>query len=516
MNERQPDAFSRFLRWTESRQAFLVLLLLSAMIKVYLYFHLDVISKDSVLYITAAHYLQQGDPRQALSVYPLPAFSLVLAFFHSFLPGWKWAGFPVSVVASVVTLVPIYWTTRELFNRQAAFWAAMAFALSPYLNHYGVYVIRDPLYLMVFAWSLFYAVRFLHERRCSQLGAALLLNLAAISLRVEAVLFWPVVGGLIAFSWIAERNRKPWLPALACWTLVPLALLLLVRIAFPSGWLYLTQGEFIAGKIKALLSGDFLTTYMHLNKDLESLNISGGYRVGGHNLIDTVRHYMPLIYALGVTESFLRMLYPLYGIPLLAGLREKPDRRRNVLLLTALVFFAASYLFLISENWISKRYLSVCVLCLVPWVGNGIDRLVALSRRAARPRLAAAVLAAAFLLTPTVQAVTQHRRQKDDTLERVGAWIAANPVWERAKVFATDSRILFYAHRFEDIPRWGSARTRILKSLRPSSRQELVFIEPGDGPGRQNFPGWNHYTLIKTFHGRRHLVAVYRAKDLKP
>ena len=506
-----PSWFERL----EDPRCLWLLLGASLVLKSLLLLLVDPVSADSSLYITAAHYFSQGDFGQGLAVYPLPLYPLLLAAFHLILPTWELAALPTTLGASVLTLVPLYRLTRDLFGGKAAFWAGTAFTLSPYLNHYGIYIIRDPGALLAFAWALAFTHRFLVEGALRWLAAGFVATLTATGLRAETMFFlgfYPLF--LLALARVRPRHRRCCLQGAGVWVALTLAVAIVFMLSLPNTWLYLTQSDYFSDKLRGFLSADSLETYQTINRDLKEFQRTRDYLdPGGHNLITLVRAYMPLIYVLGVIECFLRMLYPLYGIALIYGLRKRLNPNRALVFATGLLFLVSAYLFLLTENWLSKRYLSITVLCLLPWVGVGsaelLDRFRAGGKRAA-VGLALVLLVAA----PLVGVVAQHSEPKDPTLRTVGLWIGSQPELKEARIHAGDNRIILYAEHYADIPRWGDLKTLRLKKLSPRSRDKIVVLEPDGSDAAGASVNWDQLVLVRAFSGPLFKVDVYGPPEL--
>jgi hypothetical protein len=69
----------------ETRRDLVILLLFSAIFKVILSLFIGVINHDGVLYITAAQKLAEGAFREALAIYRMPLYPLLIALTHLFL-----------------------------------------------------------------------------------------------------------------------------------------------------------------------------------------------------------------------------------------------------------------------------------------------------------------------------------------------------------------------------------------------------------------------------------------------
>ena len=138
------DKVTNFLRTSSTKRDLVLLLLLSAILKAILSLGIGVMNpEDGVLYITAAQKLAGGAFKDALAIYGMPFYPLLIALTHYVIPNWIAAALIISIISSVFTIIPLYLLTKEIFYRQAALWACAAFAVLPLSNHWSVGVLRD-------------------------------------------------------------------------------------------------------------------------------------------------------------------------------------------------------------------------------------------------------------------------------------------------------------------------------------------------------------------------------------
>lgn len=516
MNDRTAKLVTGIIDRSGDPRGLLLLLCGSFVLKTLLLFMVDVVSPDSALYLTAAHYYSKGQFAQGIAVYPLPLYPMLLAVFHAVIPNWEWAALPTTLLASVLTIVPLYWLTRDLFGARAGFWAGAAFALSPYLNRYGIYIIRDPSGLFALAWALYFGHRFIANSGKLSILSCLICTLLAAAMRAEVLFFLPLyLVFLIVLGFLRSNKRRSYFIGALIWAGIPLGLIASLMLILPSAWLYITQGDYLSSKIHSAFATELLQNYLNINQDLKELQLAKSYPRRGHNLIDLVRTYMPLIYFIGILECFFRMLYPVYGIPLVYGFKAKPNAGRLLVFATGFVFLSAAYMFLMSENWVSKRYLSFTVLCFLPWVGCGCAGLLEWLRDSSR-QITAAILIGLLVLLPLAETVTKHLGHKDHSLRTAGQWLQSQQrAFQDTRISASDNRILIYAQRYADIPRWNENRTLQLKELSDKTKHKLVLIEPLATASADLTSHWDQQVLIQTFEGPDTQIDIYAPPQIR-
>ena len=175
----------------EYKNGLVFVLCLSLVIKIILALFTKVINPDGVLYITAAQQFASGDFREGLAIYPMPAFSILILLVHFLIRDWIIATLTVNIILSVSILIPLYLLTKNLFDQRAAFWACVAFALSPLPNHWSIEVIRGPAFVFFFVWAAYFGHRAIKIGKLSLFSLAALFAMLSAAFRVEGLIFFP-------------------------------------------------------------------------------------------------------------------------------------------------------------------------------------------------------------------------------------------------------------------------------------------------------------------------------------
>jgi 4-amino-4-deoxy-L-arabinose transferase-like glycosyltransferase len=199
-----------FFRASSTKRDLLVLLFLSVILKVFLALFIGVINHDGVLYITSAQKLATGSFKEALNIYEMPLYPLLITLTHYVIPNWIAAARVVSIFSAVLTIIPLYLLTKDIFHRQAALWACAAFILLPLSNHLSVGVLRDPLFLFFLAWSTYFANRAITSRKLIYFLLSSLTCLFSILCRLEGLIlyiFYALYVFCIFFRKSEKRNR---------------------------------------------------------------------------------------------------------------------------------------------------------------------------------------------------------------------------------------------------------------------------------------------------------------------
>lgn len=525
--------FSCIREWPGYAQKILFLLLVSLGIKVPALFWGDIINVDGVRYIDAAQQFAQGNFLEGLRIDWMPFYSLLIAGFHFLVRDWVLAGQLISLFTMVLVLIPFYLLTKGLFDEKVAFWTGLAFALSPMFNKHSVDLLRDPIFIFFFVCSVYFYLRALRTQKILFLSLATLSSIFALCCRLEAILLWgiflPVLAGL------AMRNRSE-RRFLLKGMFVVVCIPLLLGLLFGGGALLATglgvapsvQTGKLTGQLKEVVAGNsvsyykrkvskgLLENYQNRYVKLKELarTLPNWDRTGG--VLETTRHYMPLIYLIGAVEAMARNLFPLFVIPLLVGLRNRTNWNRGhwfVLLLVG-AYFLMAYTFLIAHDAISKRYILVPALLLFPWVGVGLERIWRTIIRGRWPRSAMVIFLMIFCVVPAYKSMGDFTGpRKGDVIRKAGQWLTDQPDLKEAVIACSEPRIRFYSspdlNYLKSMEKFKVARNfSRMETVAFENKADLLIIETSKKQ-RHHIPDFKRFTLLKEFAGIKNDVLIF-------
>jgi len=246
----------------EYKNGLLFVLCLSLVIKIILALFTKVINPDGVLYITAAQQFASGDFRAGLAIYPMPAYSLLILLVHFFIRDWIIAALTVNIVMSVSILIPLFLLTKSLFDQRAAFWACVAFALSPLPNHWSVEVIRGPSFMFFFAWAAYFGYRAIQTGKLSLFSLAALFAMLSAAFRIEGLIFFPC-SILFLMGLILRRadDRIAKVKGICVLVAFPLVIGAALFLALGSNWASYNRLSELIQKTQSFFSFGFLDHY---------------------------------------------------------------------------------------------------------------------------------------------------------------------------------------------------------------------------------------------------------------
>ena len=496
---------------SETKRDLLILLLFSAALKISISLFIKVINQDGELYITVAQKIAEGAFKEALTIYGMPLYPLLIALTHYVIPNWIAAARFVSIAASILTIIPLYLLTREIFHRQAALWACAAFALLPLSNHLSVAIMRDPLFLFFLAYAVLFAQRAITSKRLVHFLLSSLLGLLSILCRLEGLVFYAFYI-LFAFLLFLRKpeERGDLLKGILIYIALPLSLFIVGALILEIGWSSnFNRINDVGREIRGLFSLEFLNNYKFMYKRLKvfentmALHYTSKYQ----SLIEITRHYMLVIYLIGLLESFIKALFPLNFIPLVVGFKNWRKRHGVFVLLLAGSYLLLSYYFLITRDFIRVRYLLTPVLLLCPWIGLGIDRIFIYVRGLSKRRFFTILVLIIFALVPSYRSL--RITWKQDTVPlKAGEWIATVPQFQTAKIITTDRRIPFYAGRGLDQTLYLNPNYLAIEKLALKKSFDLLIITTSK-KGTNSRPQLKKFTRVKEFVGEKDIVNIY-------
>jgi len=454
---------SDFRQTFKENHWFLLIVLFSLLLKMVLLLQGEMVNPDAATYIAAAEKYAQGLFGEGLHYYRMPFYPLLLAAVHFFISDWVLSGQLLTVVALVSALFPLYALTIRLFDQHTALWTALLFAVLPKFN--TLKIIRDPLFLFFTLGALYFLVTFNQEKRTRSLLGFCMLAVLATLIRIEGILLFPIAAVPVLFYWwnLKGSNRNK-IFALACFVLM--SLVVIFSRAEMAGLTTALRLNEVTQWVKGLYSLDFFSVYQHLMAAIKQLQQS---LPGGHlrcNLLETTRHYAPLIYCIGLSEILVISVFPTSLLAFLAfrwQIEEKKKTFRWIILLVWVVFSLLNILFLLKMNFIQTRYFWVPIVLTLPWIGYGIDLWWRV--RATRKIIATTVVLLIFI-APLSQTVATVMKSDDMIIIEAGNWLRGYDPLQKEMVLYNDRRLALYADRVDDVK-----KVRELEYLRGSAQK---------------------------------------------
>lgn len=254
---------------------------------------------------------------------------------------------------------------------------------------------------------------------------------------------------------------------------------------------------------------NYKVIYQHL-KEVEE-NFPGGQ--WSNDFFESARGNICLIYLFGLMQSYGKLLFPVFVIPLIWGLRlESKWNRQLVLFLTVLTsFLLMDYLYLLSRNYLSGRYLLLPVVLGFVLVGHGMDRIsISLSNLRFRKTAFTAVLILCVLL-PVGRAFVKVSHEKEE-IKAAGVWLRDNRNMAHTKLIVSDERIAFYAGLYRGA--YDTFQDNELNQLREKTlhKDYDLVVAYRNKATMDETPDLKGFSFIKDFAGNKKVALIYEKK----
>jgi len=507
------------LKGQSSHLGWIVPLAVSLLLKGFLAFQDVVLNADGVVYLEAARMIAEGHVSKSLLLYPMPAYPLLIATVHFLVPDWMLAAKLISIAAAAAITLPVYWLTQLLFNRQAAFYAALAAALLPRLNDLAPDVIRDPIFLLLACLSVAWMVKACAVKRISGVLGAFVLAGAALLFRIEAIsLFLIYLVYLAGLALVAKEQRRFARKALLV-VLIPalLGMIGLVGIGATAGGI--DRVDQLQAFGRSILDGRFFSRYQDIYAHLkDSERLSPGT---SGELYKLARHYMPLLYLVGMLEAFFKGLFWPYAVLLWIARRRLLTSGMPLVLLTITVHSLLVLIYFLRVDYLSSRYLQFCALLFLPLVGQGAVMLEGMTQKVAWRRTALALLVLAFMAFPLYRSVAQGFGE-DRSIAMTGKWLSHQNALRQAPWAVDDLRYYIYAGKPFDYSKEKQGALQIRRYQIENDDRALEKLARAEGKdviilrtSQKDTGGAAHFTTfhkVKAIASAQSITTVY-ARD---
>ena len=438
----------------KQHQNIIFIFMLSFVLKAVLLSQAVIINRDAMVYIAAAQKFSCGMFAEGIQYYPMPLYPMLLAAFHFIVPDWILAGRLCSAIPLLLCVFPLYVLTLRLFGRGSAIAAALLFAVLPVFNAGIDEVIRDPLFLLFALGSLAAIAQFHYHPVGKTLACAVVPAVLATLVRIEGVLLLVLIPAL----YFGAKREKLTLRLLARAVSTFFAATFLLGGVL---WAFSVLG--IAGQsrlpevfewLKGLATLEIFSDYQNLMAELKHIEQQLPGADLRNNIIETSRHYAPLLYALGLVEILAKGVFPTSLLALWRLRFSTTAAKRPELMVPPAVvvwpwwaFVGLNLLFSMVHNFTTTRYMWLPIALSIPCVGRGIDLW---RQHLTHRKVLLGLLMLVFFLTPVLKTTADIGAKDDKTCIRAaGQWLQQHDPHRNLKVLFNDRRLMLYADRVD-------------------------------------------------------------------
>lgn len=515
-------------RWLSDNRSLMWVLVISLLLKVGLVAIGKVINPDGALYIAAAQQYAVGNFSEALRLYPMPAFPLLIAMVHMVIPDWVAAARVITITAMVLSSVPVYAITARFFSRRAAFWAALFLAITPEANENALRVIRDPLFLLFALTSVYYIVKSIQQRHLGWVFAGFLFGCAALLFRVEGIVIIVMPGVFFLLISSIDKQlamRRFALKSAALWLGIPMASGLVGALLLGPHLITQNRIDELVKEFVSIIRFSAFEKYHQIYAYFKEIHNSPPFSGFSHSLPATVRHWMPLVYLIGLIESLVKQLFVIFLVPLLLNfkLRSRSDLKLKtekwfvLLLFTGYMLFL--YYFLVTRDRMVGRLLFTPAVLLYPWIGQGFSLMLDSFQKVRFSRIAQVAVLIFFIAVPCIKSTRAVINSDRDAID-VGHYILKDQNLENKNIIFSDAIFCFYSEKvdgFFEIMNTAKIINELLEKERFSEIEALALAHQADVivlnmnlKNNEKMPVFQKYSEYKRLNGRKYETIIYR------
>lgn len=401
------------------------------------------ISGDGPAYIRMAKNFFAGNFSAGLAEDYPPLYSLFIAAAYSITNDWVIAGRLVSFIFSILTIVPIYFLTKELFGEKVAKVASVFFIFHPAIGGYSVRIISEPIYVFLFVSAVWLSWKAISTQKHSLLFAAGAISGLSYLVRPEGLGVAIVTCLYVSFHDLLRvkyNYRKK---------IIHICMLLLGASIFVLPYLLHIRnetGQWKLSKKKSILNA---VTGKAYGNSVPDASVLFGARIPAYSRMEDG---FPKIF-LGFVGEFITSFHYLLFLLLLIGLIRRKAIPRQGKYESFIILITIFYFLLLSLFYVSDRHIVPLIAMCLFWAAIGFCELYRyVSIRMPQglvetmPILRGRVFALMLMAVILSSSAEAFRPQDRDKIGRrkVGLWMKEN-CKESPRILTDSLRLAYYA-----------------------------------------------------------------------
>ena len=326
-----------------------ILLFISLLLSLYLFFHTYAISIDGAFqYIPIAKDFVSGFYGKALSHNQQPLYALIIALVYPMIGDFELAGRFISTLFGILLIFPVYILGKRLFDQRVAFLSTLLLIIHPYIRRFSADVLKESTYLFFLAIGLWFSWRTIEGEKKYPYLLIPLFSVLAYLVRPDGVEILLVVFFHVLFIKRFDLSGERWKVVLLL--LLSSALLLLPYLIH----LRESTGAWTLSRSKGLME-----------------LLYAGIMKGEISILEKIFFSLKKL-----NFEFFSVFHPLYLLLLMVGLIRRASSHFN-----------QGEKFLISFFLLHLAVLFLLVLNFTDWTAKEGERFIAFSGRHVLPLL---------------------------------------------------------------------------------------------------------------------------------
>jgi hypothetical protein len=404
---------------------------------------------DGVLFLSVAkRYATAGFDEGFIAWGKFPLYPFLISLMQNIIPNWVAAGRLISYFATIVVATGVYYLTRDLFDHKAAFFGSITFSLLPETLLQSTSINRDPCFLAIFIWALFFCAKSAASKNILHSLAGLFLLLLSSMFRLEGLIIIPIYGCMmIVMAFKREDQRRRYCYLISLWAIIPLCIIL-------SGYFIMKSNNMFRGYLNDMANtyNDYINlkifeNYDRITSQLQQMNDVTPQSDTGVHFSGAAKRIAPLIFLIGLLHMLVNIILIVNIMPLLYGIRNSAWLpTQSFIFVSAVGYFSILYFYFIWYDQMLTRWLFPVAVMICPWIGFGINEILKYIKKLPYTRIAGALFLFLILFT-SITGFDKYFRKNDDLASRTGNWIYKQDIFKNSTIIFNDPVVAFYAGR---------------------------------------------------------------------
>jgi len=439
-------------KYLHEHRSLLLLVFVSLGLKLVLLHSMEVLPEDGPMFISQAEKFVDGAWKEGLALNRyLFLYPLLIVCVHYLIPDMVLAGQLISLTASVLALIPIFLLTRGLFGATAAFWGGLAFVVAPGFNDYAVKVMREPAFLCLFAWAVYFAWCALEFKKTRHFVLFFIFSVTSSLFRVEGI-FLPILFiAFLLFVCLSDKEKRPVAIKASFVSLIFVALFYGFANYVDQNYASFIKYNNVTFYLDNVFNGGVFNPIPEIKAGLKSMEISSSYGWNHNDFASIARENIRLIYFIGLMFCISNIVFMPFFILFFTGVYfgRKYSQGNIFLIIAAVIYSIVCFMFLLNMNFIEPRYAFAISVFLYPWIGLGVEKIFLFKNKNYIANIMIPVVVLFLFFTPFYESITSHEYQVSSGKE-AGIWLAEQVEFNNKKMIANNGEIPFYSGRNSD------------------------------------------------------------------
>jgi hypothetical protein len=343
----------------------------------------------------------------------------------------------------------------------------------------------------------------------------------SISVRIEGITFIVFFSGVLVFLGFTNRGKKnSYFFKALIWTGVPICIAIIVFILFGSRGIAVNRFDQVYFELAKFFNGGVLDLYYRIYQFFSEAEKHSPFSGLHYNFASLARHYLLIIYLMGIAEVFVKVIFPLSCIPLYIGLKNRIPFSGKFILCLCFVNVGVVYYSLLTRDFLTTRFLMVPAFLMIPWIGSGINELCEKINTSSRKKVLL-FLIAATVLSPALKSF-EGVFLSDNATPLAVKWLAKNKMLKNGDMATNDKKLSFYIelenedekpagiiHYFDD-PKGTEQIERF--AMKNNAVTLIINLHKNK---IEKIPDYKHFKKIHTVLGDGDIVQIYSRNDIQ-